>query len=281
LKPFTVIILTFIVTGIVVFLWCKRSNWKLYVDEKHAALKKSSLKIVRYVNLEAETKKLPYCVKKYFHLVLKDRIPVINRALVTQSGGFRAKPEMKDWSKMEAEQIFSTNSRAFIWNSKITIVPCFSINICDSYINGKAGMKGNILSFLTLIDEKNKKEIDKGALQRYLAESVWFPTALLPSQGVVWREIDDFRAEAEIADAGITVSLEFEFNEKGEVISVYSPKRYREVSGKYEPTPWKGIFSKYMDASGYLIPIEAEGAWHLEDQVYSYWKASIVNVVYE
>lgn len=275
------IILTIGILSISLLLLWGKSIWKQYIDAKYLELKKPSLQKDTYVDLKKETAELPQSVKRYFNLVLKDGVPVINRALVMQSGGFRAKTEMTKWSKMEAEQIFSSNPTAFIWNSTITLFPGISINVCDSYIDGKGEMKGRILSVLNLINEKNKKELNEGALQRYLAESVWFPTALLPSQGVKWREIDKYHAEASIADSGTTVKLEFEFNQNGEVISVYTPERYREVDGKYELTPWKGTFSNYINVGDYLIPKKGEVAWHLKDQVYSYWKASLVKVEYK
>ena len=271
-------LLAIVIIGICLFFILGKTSWKQYIDEKYVELKKSSLQQVAIVNLKKETAGLPDSVKKYFNLVLNDRLPIINHALVTQSGGFRAKPEITNWSKMEAEQLFSTSPRAFIWNSTISMVPGVSINVCDSYIGGQGEMKGRILSAFTLIYEKNKKELNEGALQRYLAESVWFPTALLPSQGVAWKELDEFRAEASIVDSGNVVSLEFEFNQKGEIISVYTPKRYREVGGKYEPTPWKGTFSNYTNVGGYFIPKGGEVAWLLKDGVYSYWKASLVKI---
>lgn len=275
------IILTIAIVGVSFILIMGRISWKQYIDEKYVELKKSSLQQVAIVDLKKETVGLPGSVKRYFNLVLNDGVPMINRAQVAQYGGFRAKPEMTKWSQMEAEQLFLTNPRAFIWNSTISMVPGVSINVCDSYIDGQGEMKGRILSAFTLIYEKNKKELNEGALQRHLAESVWFPTALLPSQGVVWKELDEFRAEASIVDSGNEVSLEFEFNEKGEIVSVYTPKRYREVDGKYEPTPWKGTFSNYTNVDGYFIPKEGEVSWLLLDGAYSYWKASLVSVEYE
>ena len=149
------------------------------------------------------------------------------------------------------------------------------------YINGKGEMKGKLLSLVTLIDARDAEKLDKGALQRYLAEGVWFPTSLLPSQGVVWEGIDDSSARATITDAATTVSLEFSFNEEGEATSVYTPARYREVDGQYEPTPWKGYFSAYIEKDGYRIPSTGTVEWHLGSKVYRYWKAELSDIRYE
>lgn len=235
---------------------------------------------VRYVNLE-EVEELPTAVKHFFHLVLKEGAPIINRAVISQTGGFRARPEMKKWSNMKAKQYLSSNPRSFAWHATITLPLGLSIKVCDSYRGGKGKIRGKVLSLFTLIDSHNRSELNEGALQRYLAEAVWHPTSLLPSQGVTWQPLDDHRAQATLRDCDLTVSLEFEFNEQGEVVSVYSPARYREVSGQYEATPWKGRFSRYVKIQDYRIPLEGEVAWQLPDQLYSYWKARIHGIRYE
>ncbi|HDZ88793.1 MAG TPA: hypothetical protein ENH38_09295 [Nitrospirae bacterium] len=273
-------VILLIIVVLAVLLWRGQSRWSQYTSAQSQKVKAAASREANYVNLE-EVNELPEPVKRYFHLVLKDGAPIINRAFISQVGGFRAKPEMKRWSKIEAEQYFSSSPRAFVWNSIISIIPGISIRVCDSYIEGKGGMKVKLLSLFTLIDAQNRRELDEGALQRYLAEAVWFPTALLPSQGVTWTALEDHKAKALISDSDITTSLEFEFNEKGEVVSVYTPSRYREVSGKYEPTPWKGRFSRYTKVNDYLIPQEGEVEWHLKDQVYPYWKAGLREIRYD
>jgi hypothetical protein len=275
-------IVSFIAVVLAILIWIGHLSWDKYTSAQFQKVKTATSysQENNYVNLE-EVTELPPIVKKYFHLALNDGAPIINHAFISQVGGFRAKPEMKEWSRMEAEQVFSSRPRAFTWSSKISAIPGLSVSVCDSYIEGKGVMKGKILSLFTLIDVQNQRELDEAALQRYLAEAVWFPTALLPSQGIMWTVLDKHIAKATITDSGISTSLEFEFNDRGEIVSVYAPARYREVSGNYEPTPWKGSFSNYIDINGYLIPQQGDVEWHLKDQVYPYWKASLREINYD
>ncbi len=273
----TILSLAFVIAALIIW---GRINWSSYTSKLIEKVVTESTKTGKRVNLN-ETASLPDPVKRYFHYTLKDGLPIINRIYISQAGGFRAKPGMTEWSEMKAAQHFSIKPRAFVWNSQISILPMLSISVCDSYINGKGMMKGKLISLITLIDAHDEKELNMGALQRYLAESVWFPTSLLPSQGVTWEKIDESKARATITDSGTTVSLEFEFNEKGEAVSVYAPGRYREVAGSFEPTPWKGSFSKYIEIDGYRIPSKGEVEWHLKDKKYPYWKAKIMNVKFE
>jgi len=93
-------------------------------------------------------------------------------------------------------------------------------------------------------------------------------------------KIDDSSALATLTDSGITVSLEFDFNEIGEIMGVYTSGRYREVNGKYELTPWFGSFRKYEDRHGIRIPVEGEVEWQLPEGSLIYWKGRITEIQY-
>lgn len=58
---------------------------------------------------------------------------------------------------------------------------------CDAFtlVAGKGNMLWKLLSAITLVDFGGP-EIDQAGLSRYLSESVFFPTALLPSQRLTW-----------------------------------------------------------------------------------------------
>ncbi len=98
------------------------------------------------------------------------------------------------------------------------------------------------MSAITLAHDEDIRELNSGDLHRYLAEAVWYPTALLPDTGVKWSEVDDNTAIAILTDSGITVSLEFRFNHVGEVTGIYTPKRSGRFNGEYELHPWKEHF---------------------------------------
>ncbi len=260
-------------------VWRKHEQWSQYVSSQVGQVVQNAAALDRVVDL-AETEKLPEPVRRYFHQALKDGQLLISQTYLVQKGGFRTKPEAEGWAKLSARQAFSSDPRAFVWDAKIAMAPAVSVRVFDAYRNGEGTMKAALFSMVPLADIQGSKEIDQGALMRYLAEAVWFPTALLPSQGVAWEAIDENRARATVTDDGNTVSLEFSFNDQGEIVAVYSPARYREADGAFIPTPWEGRFADYTDVNGYRVPLEAEVAWHLPEGVFSYWRAMIVEIHY-
>ncbi len=255
------------------------SRWSRHVSSLVGEVVSGAEALERTVDL-SETEGLPPPVKRYFHRVLNDGLPVISQAYLVQKGGFRTKPEASSWAALSARQAFSAEPRAFVWDAKITMAPGLSVRVCDAYRNGSGAMKAALFSLVPLVDAAGFREIDEAALMRYLAEAAWFPTALLPGRGVVWEAIDEHRAKATVTDAGHTVSLEFSFDDEGEIVSVYSADRFREVNGSFVATPWEGRFSDYTDVNGYRVPTEAEVAWHLPEGTFIYWKATITEVRY-
>jgi len=77
-------------------------------------------------------------------------------------------------------------------------------------------MKVKLLSVIKIIDARGK-ELDQGALVRWLSEAPWFPTALLPSEKLKWEPIDNDSAKVILTDKNLTVDGVFYFNEKGQI----------------------------------------------------------------
>ena len=83
-----------------------------------------------------------------------------------------------------------------------------------------------LFSAITLL-EKRGPEVDQANLSRYLAESCYIPTALLPGQHVSWRAIDSDRAEATLRHGGSKAVAEFHFNEEGQITKMTATDRAR------------------------------------------------------
>jgi len=116
---------------------------------------------------------------------------------------------------------------------------------------------------------------------RFIAEAPWYPTALLPSQGVQWEAVDDTSAKATLKDGETTLTLLFRFHENGLIGSVRAEARGRTVAGKVIPTPWEGRWSNYELRDGMYIPLEGEVAWLLPDGPKPYWRGKIIKIHYE
>ena len=124
--------------------------------------------------------------------------------------------------------------------------------------------------------------MDSGSLHRYLAEAVWYPTALLPSDKLRWSPVNDTTATATLTDGETTVALEFRFTESGEVARIYSPGRWGSFDGRFRQVAWEGHFSNYERRDGILVPSQGEVGWYSSDGEWqAVWKGEVTNVNYE
>jgi hypothetical protein len=137
-----------------------------------------------------------------------------------------------------------------------------TVRIIDSFVDGSGAGKVLLLSAFEVAHDAGTPEMNSGSLHRFLAEAVWYPWALLPSDTLNWHGIDDRRALATLTVHGTQVSLEFRFAEGGEVEAIYSPGRWGRFDGAYAKIPWEGHFSGHHRRNGLLVPLYGEVGWY-------------------
>ncbi len=220
---------------------------------------------------------LPVPVERYFRYVLPEGQHLITLATFKQAGKLKLSPEAKQWSRFKASLYVSEKAAAFLWDAKIQIFPFFYVTVRDSFLEGIGAGKATLMSVWTLEEEMDRDELNSGALYRYLAEAVWHPTALLPQSGIRWEAVDDIRAIAHLEKFGMAVSLEFRFNDIGEITGIYTQERFGRFGDTYVKYPWEGHFSDYREFNGIKIPTRGEVGWHLPDGWWLFWKGRIIS----
>lgn len=231
---------------------------------------------------ERELAALPDCVQRYFRAVLPPGQPIIAIARFEQHGTFNMGEESPKWAPFTANELVSTQKPAFDWDARIKAAPLVDVRVHDAYVAGEGILRASILGAFDVANLRDRREVAEGELVRYLAEAPWYPTALLPSQGVRWEAIDEHSARAAISDDDVTVSLEFRFDPAtGLVDEVFTPARGRTVSGEVVPTPWRGLSWDYRREHGVLVPHQGEVAWMLPEGLLPYWRGTVESVEYE
>ena len=224
----------------------------------------------------SELERLPPPVKRYLRWALGEGAPIVHTAHIRHEGTFRMSGAT--WVPFQSSQLFTVESPGFVWDARMIAGHVVPIRVRDAYVEGRGSLCAKLLGLLTVADSSPDANLDRGELMRYLAESVWFPTALLPSAGVRWSAIDEYRALAVLRDGETTASLEFRFSPEGAVTEVYSDDRPRTTIGTTADTPWRGRFSNYQRHNGMMIPVDGEVEWILPDGALPYWRASIVEI---
>lgn len=219
---------------------------------------------------------LPLPVQRYFRTVLKDGQPIVRAAIATQEAEFFIDG---DWHPLAATQHFRTAPPAFVWDARITMAPLVPAWVRDSYLDGHGAMCASLYGVWSLADQAGQYELNLGALQRYLGEAVWFPTALLPSSAITWQPHDDQSAQATLRDGDNAVSLLFEFDASG-MVRIISGDRFKEVNGSYVIQRWEVTCGEPDERSGMLIPTRCEVAWVDNGVRQPYWRGRISTIAH-
>lgn len=228
-----------------------------------------------------ELSHLPDIVQRFFCMAVQDKQAVVERVEVMHQGTFNMGKDKESWKPFTSAQIVITSRPGFDWYGKIKMAPGLWAWVHDAYVAGEGRLTASLSGIIPLMNMRDKKELAEGELMRYLAEAVWYPTALLPSQGVQWQTEDAHSAWASLIDGDISVSLLFTFNDRGEITRVYSPARGRFDGKNYIPTPWQGRFWDYQERNGMRIPLQGEVAWLTESRAKPYWRGRIITTHYD
>ncbi len=217
----------------------------------------------------AQLSGLPTPVQRYFRHVLKSGQPYIRSVRLRHDGQFKTDLK-KDWMDITGEEYFVADKPAYIWNGTTTW-----FSACDQYVTGRGSLTVRLLGAFP-IQHASGPSVDEGELLRYLAETIWFPTSLLPGGPAVWSPIDDSSATLTLTVNGLTVSCQMHFNEKGEIVR-YQAQRYNMT----HRIPWTGQVSDYREVDGVRIPFQASAAWVIDGVEQPYAKFTVHDIEYD
>ena len=256
-------------------------RWKSSTRELRDRLEAARLPIEIKVFDGGELENLPAPVQRYFRAVLKDGQPIVAAVDVEHTGTFNMSEVAEQWKPFTSTQRVVTRRPGFDWDARIAMLPGLPVQVHDAYIAGEGILHAAMLGLVSMVNLRGTGELAEGELMRFFAETAWYPTALLPSQGVLWDAVDDHSARATLKDGDLTLTLLFRFNEDALIDTVRAEARGRTVGGAVVPTPWHGRLWNYAIRDGMCVPLNAEVAWVLQEGEKPYWRGRITKLSYE
>lgn len=224
----------------------------------------------------ASIEQLPAPVANYFRKAITEGHPIVRGAVATQEAEFFING---GWHDLTATQHFSATPPGFVWDARIAMAPLMPAMVRDSYVDGRAAMRASMYGAYTIVNQVDKPELNAGALQRFLGEAVWFPTALLPSPAITWKGRDDRSAFVTLKDGATSVTLLFEFGDDGMPATI-SGDRFKESNGHYTVQRWEIRCDQIAVRDGLSIPLRCDVAWINNGTRESYWRGHIVSIEY-
>ncbi len=255
-----------------------RYRWQLDTDQLRAKLTNGRRTIQPGIYDSKELEGLPAPVQRFFRTVLKDRQAIVAEVNLSQTGQFNLNELEDKWSPFTATQLVTTQRLGFDWDARIQMALGVNAFVHDTYLLGEGSLHASLLGLFTVAKMSGAPENNQGELLRFFAEALWYPTALLPSQGARWEAIDDNAARATLTDGATTVSAVYQFNSEGTITRFRADARYRD---KLTAMPWSGRFWDYSVCNGMLIPLEGEVGWEYPEGTRLYFKGRTTEISYE
>jgi len=256
-------------------------RWEAGTRELRAHLEAARVPIREQVVDFRELEGLPAPVQRFFRNVLKDGQLMVAGVSVRHSGTFNMGETTNQWKSFTSNQRVVTQRPGFDWDGRVTMMPGLQVRVHDAYVAGEGILNASLLGLFSLVNLRGTGDVAEGELMRFFAEAAWYPTALLPSQGVRWEAVDDRSARGTLTEGTIAVKMLFTFNEQGLIDTVRADVRGRTVGGRVVPTPWHGRFWNYGERSGMLVPLDGEVAWLLPEGAKPYWRGRITKIIYD
>jgi hypothetical protein len=280
--PPIVIIVVLLIALLAIVLMYGRDRWQSETDKLRVKLTNGQQPIQPKNYDPREIVDLPEPVQRYFKTVLQDGQAIITKVELSQTGQFHMNETEDKWHKFMATQLVVTKRLGFDWDAKIQMFPFINVFVHDTYLLGEGHLQASILGLFTVAKMHNTPELNQGELLRFLAEAVWYPTSLLPRQGVVWEAINQHSSRATLIDDKTTASVVFQFDAEGLITSMRAEARCHSVVGdKLVFMPWVGNFREYSVRNGMRIPLECEVGWEHPEGLHLYFIGKTTKINYE
>ena len=206
-----------------------------------------------------QIKNLPKPVQKYFNYALSEGQPYVSYLRLRHGGRFKTARD-KDWVDIKGKQYFIAEKPGFVWSGKTKM-----FRAEDAYVNDHGHLKIYLFSIIRIINQQGRKT-DQGELLRWLGESVWLPTNLLPSKNKHWTPIDSTSARLTYTGNDHEVYYDIIFNKQGQIVEMQT-ERYK---GEDSKETWIGRVSEYVEVNDMHVPSRISGIWRLESGDYQY-----------
>ena len=228
-----------------------------------------------------EIEGLPAPVQRYFSTVLTPGQAIVTAATLEHTGHFNLSPTGEQWKPFTSRQRVIVQRPGFLWDARIAMAPGVSVRVHDSYADGEGLLHAAVFGLFSVADLRGGGELARGELMRFFAEAAWYPTALLPSQGVRWTAVDGHSAKATLTDGALSITLLFRFDASGLMTSMRAEARGRIVGNEVSSAPWEGTWANHQRVDGMTVPLSGEVAWLLPEGRKTYWRGTVTSLNHE
>ncbi|WP_291789299.1 DUF6544 family protein [Cecembia sp.] len=227
---------------------------------------------------ESSIQHLPISVRRWLQYSGVIGRPAIQSVYMQQSYQLKLKPEQKNWYTANATQLSVTNPPSFVWSVDVQMMPLLYAFGRDKFVEGKGEMLIKLLSLLPVAKDGYNPQFNEAALQRFLGELVWYPSAAVLDY-IEWEEIDNNKAEATMTIGQTKGKGVFEFDDEGKLLQ-FTANRYMSSGADAIKKDWVVRTLSYKEFNGVQLPNKCNATWVLESGDWTWALFEVDSVVF-
>ena len=219
---------------------------------------------------------LPDAAQRYFNYTIAPGTPLVSVAEIRMEGqlgfGTRDDPEYR---AMHADQIL-VPPKGLVW--KLRAGP---ISGSDAATPDTSWTRFWLLNLIPVVRVSGSQDHHRSAFGRVVAEAAfWVPSSLLPSDHVVWEEVDENTARAIVSYGDYSQAIELSIEADGRpgrvIIQRWSDENPDKV---FREQPFGGYLSAFKTVNGYTVPMHVEGGNLIGTENYfPFYKVSVQEI---
>jgi hypothetical protein len=244
-------------------------------EERRAIITTTVPVLTQQTIAEGDLKSLPPMVQQWLRHSGVVGKPLVTTVRLKQTGKMKLKPG-SNWMDFTATQYFQTQKPAFVWSTRVSMMPLVFFDGRDKFENGTGSMQIKLLSLIHLINENNTPPLNSGTALRYLGEISWFPSAAL-NDYVSWEKVDSLRAKATLKLGTQTVEGLFTFAHNGELLA-FEAERFYGSGNDATKERWLITHTGYKDFDGTRIPYRSTVTWKLKEGDFNWLQVEITSL---
>ena len=219
---------------------------------------------------------LPEPVQRYLAYTGVVGKPMVHSIRLRQKGRLRTTPQ-QPWLELTAEEYYTVSPPGFIWYAQAKMAGLPLIPVRDMYRDGAGYMLVTLAGLIPVVNATGK-EMNQGAMTRFLNEMVWFPAALL-RDNITWTAVDDHAAQVTFTHHGDQATATLFFDDEGKLVN-FEAQRYMMENGRYAYARWSTPMSAYGEMAGLKLPAGGSAVWHLASGDFKYVELELTDLEY-
>jgi hypothetical protein len=173
-----------------------------------------------------------------------------------------------------AQQSISAAQTRFVWRARFKVAPLLIGVVEDAFEAGRGRLDARMWGVVPMARARGR-HIDRGEAQRYVAEIVWCPMALVHNPELRFRTISERVVRTWMHDEDTYIDLIFD--DSGDISDVRTTTRARDGN---LVQPWQGCFSEPRDFGEMRAPSRAEVSWETPEGPFVYWQGCVTSLTF-